>query len=127
MEEKRFTDGSVIYQEGAPSDSVYVVQRGQVKILRNLGGHPTVLNVLGPGQIFGESGVLQKKPRSTTMEAKGDVTALRVTGDEFLSAFGGKNPFSLPLLRMLCERLSEASQRIAEISKTGREIGRAHV
>lgn len=124
MQEKIFADGAVIYADGAASDAVYVIQRGEVRILRAFGNEFTELKVLGPGQIFGESGVIQSKPRSTAVRAKGEVTVLCVTAEEFLSAFGSKNPFSLPLLRMLCERLSEASQRIAEISKVGRDIAK---
>lgn len=124
MEEKVFADGAVIYDDGAASDAVYVIQRGEVSILRAYENKFTELKVLGAGQIFGETGVIQSKPRSTTTKAKGEVTALRVTAEEFLSAFGNKNPFSLPLLRMLCERLSEASQRIAEISKVDREVAK---
>ncbi len=125
MDEQIFDDGSVIYPEGAASESVFVIQRGEVKVLRTIGDAAVVLNVLGPGQIFGESGVLQNTPRSTTIQAKGEVTALRVTREEFLSAFGGKNPFALPLLRMLCERLSDANRKILETSETGRDIAKA--
>lgn len=122
MNEAQFADGKTIYREGEHSDTVYVIQRGAVEVLRHANGEDVRLGRLGQGDVFGEMGVIQDRPRSTTMKAVGDVSVLQLPGAAFLSVFGDENPLGLPLLRMLCERLSRADERFIEESLPGTEI-----
>ena len=43
-----------------------------------------LLRIMGPGHLFGETAVLYQGRRSATITAKTDVTALKLSGDEFL-------------------------------------------
>lgn len=122
MKEARFADGKTIYREGEHSDAVYVIQRGAVEVLRHADGEDIRLGLLGRGDVFGEMGVIQDKPRSTTMKAVGDVSVLRLSRTAFISVFGDDNPLGLPLLRMLCERLARADERLVEESLPDTEI-----
>ena len=124
MNEAQFADGKTIYREGEESDTVYVIQRGAVEVLRHVDGEDIRLGLLGQGDVFGEMGVIQDRPRSTTMKAVGDVSVLRLSKTAFLSVFGDDNPLGLPLLRMLCERLSRVDERLVEESLPGTEIAR---
>ncbi len=124
MKEAQFADGETIYQEGEHSDAVYVIQCGAVEVLRQADGEDIRLGLLGRGEVFGEMGVIQDKPRSTTMKAVGDVSVLRLSRNAFISVFGDDNPLGLPLLRMLCERLARADERLMEDSLPGTETAR---
>ncbi len=124
MKEAQFADGKVIYREGEHSDAVYVIQHGAVEVLRHADGEEFRLGLLGRGDVFGEMGVIRDKPRSTTMRAVGGVSALRLSRPAFLSVFGGDNPLGLPLLRMLCERLARADERLTEDTSPGTGIAR---
>ena len=111
--ERQVPAGGVIYREGDPGNAVYVLQEGKVEILRKTGGETQRVAVLRRGAIFGEMGVLRNKPRSTTVRALSETKMIALSKADFLEAFGGENSLALPLLRMLCERLSQAGNHHA--------------
>jgi CRP-like cAMP-binding protein len=114
MKETHFKQGETIYTEGDASECAYIIAAGSVEVSRAAGETVVLLSHLHTGQIFGEMGVIRDKPRSTTTRAATDITLLTITKQDFETAFGDKNPLALTLLRMLCERLSDATQRIYE-------------
>jgi len=114
MKEKHFKPGETIYSEGEASDCAYIIASETVEVLRSMGEAVVPLAHLKMGQIFGEIGVIQKKARSTTTRAAEDTTLLTITKHDFDTAFGDKNPLALTILKTLCERLSNATQRIYE-------------
>lgn len=114
MKEDRYGAGEVIYREGGPGDTVFIIKEGEIEVLRDVGGEQVRLAVLRKGAIFGEMGVLRDKPRSTTTRALGDTTLVTITKETFLATFRSDNPLALPLLRMLCERLSQADSQLVE-------------
>lgn len=113
MKETRFNQGETIYKEGDASDCAYIIAEGLVDVSRAAGDTTVPLAQLHAGQIFGEVGAIRDRPRSTTTRAATDVILLTITKQDFEAAFGG-NSLALTLLRMLCERLSAATQRIYE-------------
>lgn len=114
MQETQFRQGQTVYAEGDACDCAYIIASGTVEVSRAAGDSTVPIAHLHNGQIFGEVGVIRNKPRSTTARAATDVTLLTITKQDFDTALGDKNPLALTLLRMLCERLSDATQRIYE-------------
>jgi CRP-like cAMP-binding protein len=81
----RFRTGERLIAVGAPSDQVLLVETGLVKIvLSGADGVETVANVLGPGTLLGENGVLSGQPRSAEVLALLDGWTLRVAAATFL-------------------------------------------
>jgi len=111
MRDQQFKAGETIYREGDASDAVFFVQEGKVQVWREVAGERVPLGQLGQGEIFGEMGVIRGVPRSTTTTAATDLTVLAMPRDKFLAAFG-QAPLALQVLRMLCERLSRADDRL---------------
>ena len=73
---RRFAPGQVICTEGEPSDHLYVVRDGRVRVLRHSGhGDQVTLTVLGPGDTLGELSLIDGRPRSASVEA---LTAVRL-------------------------------------------------
>ena len=114
MQERRFTARETIYREGEPGDAMFIIQDGEVEVLRKVGGENARLAVLPRGAIFGEMAVLRDLPRSTTTRALGPVRLVVLPKDTFLGAFNRDNPLGLKLLRTLCERLSQAGDQLVE-------------
>jgi CRP/FNR family transcriptional regulator, cyclic AMP receptor protein len=76
---RRLRDGQVLFTEGEPSDHLFVVRSGRIRIVaRSLHGDELVLSVLGPGEALGELSVIDQGSRSATAEALGDVELLAV-------------------------------------------------
>jgi len=66
--------GTVLIREGDPADAFYLVLSGQVQVMRRSEQGPDVaIATLGPGQYFGELGLLTGHPRNASVVATGDV------------------------------------------------------
>src|SRR5580765_2898682 len=63
-----FPAGAAVLHEGDPSEDAYVIQRGKAAVgTNNLIGQQVILAVLGPGETFGEAGVITGSPRTATI------------------------------------------------------------
>ncbi len=83
----RFAAGEVVVREGDESDRFYVIESGTVRVTA-ADGH--LLRVEGPGEYFGEIGLLRDVPRTATITAADDVVLLALDRDEFLGAVTGQ-------------------------------------
>jgi len=71
--EVTFAGGETVFEQGDPSDLVYVVESGEIEIVRVLAdGGEEQLNRIGAGQYFGELGPFLGFPRSATARAVSD-------------------------------------------------------
>ncbi|HCP46775.1 MAG TPA: hypothetical protein DIU15_12075 [Deltaproteobacteria bacterium] len=67
--ERDVEPGVAVVQEGGQSDSMYLIRSGKVRVTREDNGQEVVLAELGPGDTFGEMGLLYKRPRSATVSS----------------------------------------------------------
>ncbi len=58
--------GEVIFNEGDPSDSMYVIRIGMVKVVQKSAGGERVLAYRARGEYVGETGLMKKEPRNAT-------------------------------------------------------------
>jgi putative ABC transport system ATP-binding protein len=76
--------GEVIFRQEDAPEYVYVIQSGDVEIVRELlGDAEERLALLGPGQYFGELGAMLGFPRSATARATSDVVLTAMPPHEF--------------------------------------------
>src|SRR5579884_2823295 len=67
--EQTFPTGEMIVRQGEPGHAVYVIIEGRVRIVESVSDSPVemFLGELGPGEIFGELGILRERPRSASV------------------------------------------------------------
>jgi hypothetical protein len=83
-EKLSYHDGEVIVAEGDTAERFYVIARGEVAVTRRTPeGDEIELTTLGPGQFFGEVGMLAETRRTATVRAIGDVELLALSWQEF--------------------------------------------
>ena len=82
--ERSFLAGTELTREGEQSDAFYVLLEGSADVLR--GGES--LNELGPGDFFGEIGLLGHSARTASIAAKTDVKAFVIPARGFRSLIG---------------------------------------
>ncbi|MFQ5968078.1 MAG: BTAD domain-containing putative transcriptional regulator [Acidimicrobiia bacterium] len=86
-----FTTGEVIVSEGAPADSVYWIETGQVEVTKTTSdGQTVVLAELGPGRYFGELASLLGTGRTASVRAATATTVSVHTADSFRSRLGAE-------------------------------------
>lgn len=78
-----FPYGAVIVMEGAPADALYVVATGRARVFMGADRSEISLNLLGPGDSFGETALLNGGVRTATVRASSQVDALRLDAGVF--------------------------------------------
>jgi CRP-like cAMP-binding protein len=71
---REFADGNVVIKEGAFSNHFYAIEDGTAKVER--GGEK--LADLGPGDVFGEQGLLEKQERSASVVATSHLRVIEI-------------------------------------------------
>ena len=69
---EKYDDGQVIYEENSHGDWIYVIEFGAVELSRTVEGQKVVVDMLQPGDLFGEVGYLSREKRETTARAVGE-------------------------------------------------------
>jgi putative ABC transport system ATP-binding protein len=81
--------GEVLFEQGTMGDLIYVVTEGEFEIVRELaGGGEELLKVAARGDYLGEIGPLFHLPRSATVRARCDATAVGYTVQAFRERLG---------------------------------------
>ena len=108
MEERTVPTGTVVVAEGEEADAFYVVRSGTLAVLSagERGGPPARVNTLGPGDYFGEIGLLERIPRTATVQATDDSVVERLAGEDFLGILNQAPPTSGTLLDGVVGRLA---------------------
>lgn len=78
---QRFVPGAVIVREGDSADAAYIITQGQCEVRKadpSAPGGVAVLRMLGAGDVFGETAIFAKAPRSASVVAIDEVLAVIV-------------------------------------------------
>jgi EAL domain-containing protein (putative c-di-GMP-specific phosphodiesterase class I) len=102
--------GDLLFKENDPADCAYLVEEGWVEIYTERAGWRQSLSLIGPGEIFGEMGVIDGSPRMATALVTEDCKLLRVTVEQFRALLGHAEPFHTELLVKLVTRFREAQR-----------------
>ncbi len=97
--------GSTIVEEGAAGDLFYLLEAGEVEVMKN-GRH---VATLGPGDYFGEIALLHDVPRIATCLASTDVSLYTLERETFVAAVGGDLRSATRAADVVQARLSELS------------------
>jgi len=85
--ERKFPKGAVIFEEGTLGDYMYLIQEGQVKVTKmSEDGREKILEILGPGDFFGEMSVLDREPRSASIKTTRACILLALSRQDFLGS-----------------------------------------
>ncbi len=119
-EEITFDDDGVIFYEGEPGDTLYVVVSGRVGIEHKAkGGSESVarLATLEPRQYFGEMSIFDQAPRSASAIAIGATLLLSIRREPLIALVEGDPTLALELIRVLSQRLRDVNEELARKTK----------
>lgn len=103
--------GEIIFQEGEPGDSIYLVAKGSVKIAKAAeGDEPEILDFVSPGYFFGANALLAGEPHSATASAV-EATVIGELGEEAFQKILELSPARLHtnFLRVVVARMRSAN------------------
>lgn len=115
-----FPAGSVVFREGDTGADMFIIESGQVDILRKARGDEPVAS-LGPGDFFGEMAMLEDQPRFAGAVARSNVRALRVERSAFTDMLKQNVEIAVRIMRKLAARQRRAEQRAQDaLAELGR-------
>jgi CRP/FNR family cyclic AMP-dependent transcriptional regulator len=109
--------GSVIMAAGDQIDSLYIVISGRLKVMMgDADGKEVILSLIGPGEFFGEMGLIDDSPRSASVVAMEVCELLSITKRDFKNCLAGNFEMSMAVMRGLVRRLREADRKIGSLA-----------
>ena len=110
LERRTLKDGETVFREGEAAGSAFIVQTGEVAIIRLIGAVPTELAVIGQGGVFGEMALIDDKPRMATAKVRGGAAIVTVTKAMYEQKLKNTDPFVRALLRILVDTVRQSSK-----------------
>lgn len=108
---KKYEPGEVIISEYEPGDCFYLIQSGKVQLVKCVNGTSKNLDILKPGEFFGEMAILDNSARSATCVAVGNVKCLEFNKENFELLIAGNPQIALVLLKLFCKRIYDQKRR----------------
>lgn len=103
--------------EGDPPEALYVVWMGQVKLLRHSEqGRDVVLDVIGPGHMFGEMACLDGTPYDTTAQCLEDTAVVSIARRDFYDLIQRYPSLSMAVISELSRRLRSATDLVRSLA-----------
>lgn len=114
-----FKAGTVIFAQGEPSKYLYILKKGEIRILKMNGQHVSVIKVAKEKEILNEVSVLTNKAVEFSAIAKTDVELLLIEQKDILSVVKSRPSWIGEILETLCERLKSTQDIIEEHNLAG--------
>ena len=108
---KTFESGSVIISEYEPGDCFYLIQSGRVQLVKCVNEKKKNLDILMPGEFFGEMAILENSPRSATCIAIDKVEVLEFNKQNFEILITGNPQIAMILIKLFCKRIYDQKRR----------------
>lgn len=119
---RTFQKNTMIVIEEDSADTLYIIDKGSVKITRlNDEGREVILAILGSSEFFGEMALLDGQGRSANVMALDDTVMYTLTRRDFLDVLKRFPSISIQLLREMTSRLRKSDQQIKSLSLSDAE------
>lgn len=111
---KSYKAGEIVVSEGDIATSAYIIESGKVAIMKKAGGRVITIATLTEGEVFGEMGLIEDRPRSATVKALTDLTVRIITRDDFNEHLQSNPIILIPIIKSLFERLRQTGYILAK-------------
>lgn len=108
---KIYEKGDVIFSEFEKGDTFYLIQSGQVQLVKIVNGIEKNLDILKASEIFGEMAILENSPRSATAIALDQVKVLEFNKENFEVLMTGNPAIAMKLLKLFVKRIYTQKRR----------------
>jgi CRP/FNR family cyclic AMP-dependent transcriptional regulator len=108
---------NTIMGAGDATDSLYIVLSGRLKVMMSdSDGKEVILSILGPGEFFGEMGLIDDEPRSASVVTLEACELLSIAKRDFRKCLAENFEMSMAVMRGLVRRLREADRKIGSLA-----------
>ncbi len=115
-ESRSFAKDEIIFKEGDPPGTVYIIDKGRVEISCKQDGSKIALAEKETGEVFGEMALVDNKPRSATAIALEDTTCFMVDEEAFSRALNELHPLIYSIFESMAVSIREMNETQALIA-----------
>ncbi len=115
-----YNAGETIFAEGDLGTEMFIIQEGEVEIIKHIGSSSHVLSRIEKGDFFGEMAVLEALPRTAEARAVTDVKLVAINGSRFDEMLRRNPEVAVRIIRKYSKRLREANTLLEKLA--GREV-----
>ncbi|MGE0875827.1 MAG: Crp/Fnr family transcriptional regulator [Burkholderiales bacterium] len=109
--------GTMVMAAGDLTDSLYIVLSGRLKVMMSdADGKEVILSILGPGEFFGEMGLIDDSPRSASVVAIEACELLSISKRDFKNSLAENFDMTMAVMRGLVRRLRDADRKIGSLA-----------
>lgn len=108
LDRRSYEHGKTIFAQGDPGEHAFVVEQGEVLLVKEIDGDTVTLGNVKPGGIFGEMAVIDSSTRMATAVAQGHTIVVRVPKSVFAQKLAACDPFIRGLINIFLRNLRGA-------------------
>ena len=109
--------GSVVMAAGDQLDSLYIVISGRLKVMMgDADGKEVILSLIGPGEFFGEMGLIDESPRSASVVSTEPCELIGLAKRDFRRCLAENFEMAMTVMKGLVRRLREADRKIGSLA-----------
>jgi len=110
IDRKTLPEGGMIFREGDTGAVAYIVQSGGVVLFKGDGNNKKIITKIGPGAIFGEMSLIDKRQRSASAMATEATVLIVINEAMFQDKLSKTDPFIRGLLGILSDTIRRQNQ-----------------
>ena len=112
---KEYNGGDIIVNQGEVGDCMFVIQEGEVEVVRIDNSNIIRLAVLGRGDFFGEMSVFEKETRSATVRALGKVRLITVDKKTFMRRIQEDPSLAFRIFQTMAARIKGLNEELVSL------------
>ncbi|MDR2510340.1 MAG: Crp/Fnr family transcriptional regulator [Spirochaetaceae bacterium] len=106
-----YKDGEIVFAEYERGDKFYLIQSGNIELIKTFGAVSKTLDILKPAEMFGEMALLEDSPRSATAIALGETKLMEFDRGNFQNLVLTNPQIAFKLLKLFVRRIYDAKRR----------------
>lgn len=117
IEEIDLPAGETLFDEGSPGDRAYIIQSGELEVVKATSGRDVLLAVRGPGDVIGEMSLIEDVPRTATVRARTDARLAVISHEQFDRLLDTSPTAARTMLQVVLARLRETEGLLRQSEK----------
>ena len=109
-----YSEGQDLFHQGDNSDAAYIIVDGTADVMVDSPKGPLTVAQLGKNEFVGDIGILCDVPRTATVRAVTQLTALKITKDLFFRMVTDFPAMGVEVMRVLAHRLELTTVQLRE-------------
>lgn len=109
--EQKYRGRQIIFREGDPGESLYIILSGRVRVFKGQKGKEITIDILDERDCFGEMAILDQEPRSASVATIKNARLLVIQRSDFQRLLLARPRISFSLFKTMSRRVREANAR----------------